>query len=184
MSTIAPHPELTSTRERVRHYLGDLVYGANDGIITTFAIMAGVAGADLPAVIVVILGFANLVADGFSMGASNFLALRSRAAVDRNENGAAAEPFALRHGIATFAAFVVVGAVPLISFVLPLTDDRFLQATVGTLAVLFVVGASRSFVTGGRWWTEGAEMLAVGAAAAGVAFWIGRAVAAAVGVGG
>lgn len=182
MSTVPLHPELTSTRERMRHYLADLVYGANDGIITTFAIMAGVAGAELPAVLVLILGFANLVADGFSMGASNFLSLRSRAAIERNENGAASEPFALRHGVATFAAFVVVGAVPLIGFVLPLSDDRFRQATIGTLTVLFAVGASRSFVTGGRWWSEGAEMLAVGAAAAAVAFWVGRGVAAAVGV--
>lgn len=176
------HPEFSSSRERVRHYLGDLVYGANDGIITTFAIMAGVAGADLPPVVVLILGLANLVADGFSMGASNFLSLRSRAAIERNEHGAASEPFALRHGIATFGAFVLIGAVPLIGFVLPLSDDRFLQATIGTLAVLFAVGASRSFVTGGRWWSEGAEMLAVGALAAAVAFWLGRALAGVVGV--
>ena len=51
-----------------RHYLGDLVYGANDGIITTFAVVAGVSGASVPARTVWILGFANLIADGFSIG--------------------------------------------------------------------------------------------------------------------
>ncbi len=56
-----------------RHYLPDLVYGANDGIITTFAVVCGVVGANLSVRIILILGFANLVADGFSMGASNFL---------------------------------------------------------------------------------------------------------------
>ncbi len=56
-----------------RHYLGDLVYGANDGIITTFAVVAGVAGAALPARTILILGFANLLADGFSMGASKLV---------------------------------------------------------------------------------------------------------------
>ena len=60
------------------HYLPDLVYGANDGIITTFAVVSGVVGAALSERVIVILGFANLVADGFSMGASNYLARRSQ----------------------------------------------------------------------------------------------------------
>ncbi len=59
------------------HYLPDLVYGANDGIITTFAVVSGVVGASLSERVIVILGLANLVADGFSMGASNYLARRS-----------------------------------------------------------------------------------------------------------
>src|SRR3989338_8608795 len=58
-------------------YLEDFVYGANDGIITTFAVVAGAAGALLSPGIIIILGIANLLADGFSMGASNLLALRS-----------------------------------------------------------------------------------------------------------
>ena len=56
------------------HYLPDLVYGANDGIITTFAVVSGVVGASLSERVIVILGLANLIADGFSMGASNYLA--------------------------------------------------------------------------------------------------------------
>jgi len=58
-------------------YLEDFVYGSNDGIITTFAVVAGAAGALLSPGIIIILGIANLLADGFSMGASNLLALRS-----------------------------------------------------------------------------------------------------------
>ena len=53
------------------------VFGANDGIITTFAVVAGVAGASLSPAIVLILGFANLLADGFSMGVGDFLGERS-----------------------------------------------------------------------------------------------------------
>ncbi|MBI2577700.1 MAG: VIT1/CCC1 transporter family protein [Candidatus Wildermuthbacteria bacterium] len=59
-------------------FIGDFVYGANDGIITTFAVVAGAAGAALSPGVIIILGIANLVADGFSMGASNFLSLRSK----------------------------------------------------------------------------------------------------------
>lgn len=58
-------------------YLRDFVFGAIDGAVTTFAVVAGVEGAGLPPMVVVILGVANLVADGFSMAASNFLATRA-----------------------------------------------------------------------------------------------------------
>ncbi len=64
-------------RHTAGKYVGDLIYGANDGIITTFAVVAGAAGASLSAVVVIILGLANLVADGFSMGASNYLGKQS-----------------------------------------------------------------------------------------------------------
>lgn len=67
----------TFHRTHVGGYLRDFVYGANDGIITTFAVVAGVAGANLSAKIVLILGFANLLADGFSMAMSNYLGEKS-----------------------------------------------------------------------------------------------------------
>jgi VIT1/CCC1 family predicted Fe2+/Mn2+ transporter len=53
-------------------YLRDWVYGGIDGAVTTFAIVAGVVGADLSSSVVLILGVANVVADGFSMAASNY----------------------------------------------------------------------------------------------------------------
>ena len=77
------HPILRSRREILQHYLGDLVYGANDGIVTTFAVVAGVAGAGLSVRVVLILGISNLLADGFSMGSSNYLAIRSRNSTER-----------------------------------------------------------------------------------------------------
>ena len=58
-------------------YLKDLVYGGIDGTITTFAVVSGVVGASLDTGIVVILGLANLLADGFSMAVSNFLGTRA-----------------------------------------------------------------------------------------------------------
>jgi VIT1/CCC1 family predicted Fe2+/Mn2+ transporter len=58
-------------------YLRDFIYGAIDGAVTTFAVVAGVEGADLSASVVLILGGANLIADGFSMAVSNFLGLRA-----------------------------------------------------------------------------------------------------------
>ena len=55
-----------------RNYLRDWIYGGIDGTITTFAIIAGVVGAGLPGAVVLVLGLANLAADGFAMGAANY----------------------------------------------------------------------------------------------------------------
>ena len=153
-----------------RHYLPDLVYGANDGIITTFAVVSGVVGASLSQTVIVILGFANLLADGFSMGASNFLARRSN--VESIEENGGAD--AARHGVATIAGFVLAGAIPLVAYLAPIPDDARLPAAVGlTAAALFTVGASRSLVTRRGYLRSGGEMLLVGALAALVAYAIG-----------
>ena len=58
-------------------FIHDIVFGAHDGIVTTFAVVAGTVGADLPVSVIIILGVANLLADGVSMGAGSFLSLRS-----------------------------------------------------------------------------------------------------------
>ena len=65
-------------RQGTQHsYLRDFIYGAIDGVVTTFAVVSGVAGANLSPKIVIILGIANLLGDGFSMAASNFLGTRA-----------------------------------------------------------------------------------------------------------
>ena len=61
-------------------YIRDLVYGANDGIITTFAVVAGASGASLSSLVVLILGFANLLADGLAMALGNYLGTKSETA--------------------------------------------------------------------------------------------------------
>ena len=78
--------EAAHTREAIRSRLEagpshsdlrDFILGAIDGTVTTFAVVSGVSGAGLPAGVLIILGVANLVADGFSMGISNFLGTRA-----------------------------------------------------------------------------------------------------------
>jgi VIT1/CCC1 family predicted Fe2+/Mn2+ transporter len=169
---------MTSARQlpaTIRHYFPDLVYGANDGIITTFAVVSGVVGAGLSDRVILILGFANLVADGFSMGASNFLSRRSYAEAKERAD----PPEATRHGLATLLGFVTAGTVPLVAYVAPFPDDRrFAIAIVLTLTTLFAVGATRSLVTRLGWLRSGGEMLLVGAFAAGVAYGIGALAAA------
>lgn len=58
-------------------YLRDWVLGGIDGAVTTFAIVAGVAGAGLSSKVIIILGVANLIADGISMAAGNYSGVKA-----------------------------------------------------------------------------------------------------------
>jgi VIT1/CCC1 family predicted Fe2+/Mn2+ transporter len=60
-------------------YVGDLVYGGLDGVVTTFAVVSGVVGASLGSQVILILGFANLLADGFAMASGAYLSTKSEA---------------------------------------------------------------------------------------------------------
>jgi len=212
-------------------YLRDWVYGAIDGTVTTFAVVAGVMGAELSTSVIVILGVANLFADGFSMAASNYLG--TRAEDERREKLRRAEHEHIRrhphgereeirqifaakgfegedleravktitsdverwvdtmltdeHGVslvgpdpfraawATFWAFVLVGAVPLLAFIYPgLAIDRaFTLSSIMTGAAFFAVGALKSRFVDQVWWRGGLGTLAVGGLAAVIAYSVG-----------
>ena len=83
LAAAAHSPERIARAAREEHggaahqYIGDLVYGGLDGIVTTFAVVSGVAGAELGSHIILILGLANLFADGFSMATGSYLSSRS-----------------------------------------------------------------------------------------------------------
>ena len=62
----------------MKWYFDDFIYGSIDGAVTTFAIVAGVIGAGLSPGIILILGFANLFADGFAMAAANYQATKAK----------------------------------------------------------------------------------------------------------
>jgi VIT1/CCC1 family predicted Fe2+/Mn2+ transporter len=157
-------------------YLAEVIYGANDGIVTTFAVVAGVAGAALSPSIVLVLGLANLFADGFSMGMSNYLSRRSEMDYQEAQGGVedvddGGKPPAYTAAI-TFGGFVVAGGTPLVPYALAL-DPLFPLSIVFTGVAFFTVGASRSLVTTRRWYVNGAEMFVVGMAAATVAYVVG-----------
>lgn len=178
MRRFSVHIEPSEPRAIVRHYLRDLVYGANDGIITTFAVVAGVAGGALSHTAVLIVGVANLAADGLSMGVGNFLAIRAHESAREAENLPEEEARPERHALATFLAFVGAGAIPLVPYVTAGGGDaRFAWSVILTLAALFGVGAVRAFVTTERWWRTGFEMLALGAIVAASAYGAGALVA-------
>lgn len=159
-----------------RHYLRDIIYAANDGMVTTFAVVAGVRGADLPAVVVIALGFANLAADGLSMGLGNYLGIKSERATELEEEYSEWPEtiHAAKHGAVTWASFVLAGLVPLLPFFMQMPSTMaFNLSIVVTGITMFCVGCGRTFFTKRSVWRSGLEMLLVGALAGAAAFFAG-----------
>ncbi len=215
-------------------YLKDFVYGAIDGAVTTFAVVAGVAGAGLSAGIIIILGFANLIADGFSMAVSNYLGTRAEnqhrekmRALERQEISefpegereevrqiyalkgfegqlledivevitadedrwidtmiqeehgmALQEHNAVKAGVATFVAFILVGLIPLLTYlanwIFPgLIGQPFLWSCVLTLVAFYWVGAAKGRFVDQNHFMSGMETVLIGGLAAIMAYAVG-----------
>lgn len=76
-SKSAPSPDKSTQPKGFQEYIGEFVYGGIDGSVTTFAVVAGAVGASLSSSIIIILGFANLFADGLSMAIGAYLSRKS-----------------------------------------------------------------------------------------------------------
>ncbi|VVB79184.1 VIT family protein [uncultured archaeon] len=162
-----------------RKYLPEIVLGGIDGSITTFAVVAGVIGASLSAAVVLILGFANLFADGFSMAVSNYFSTRSKYHPSKQKSKEHIWA-AFKVALATFCSFFIIGFIPLLSFVLAMiTGNLFLIrhevliSLILTGISLFIVGFFRGDVLGKKRLRSSIEVLVIGGIAAGLAFAVG-----------
>ena len=159
-----------------RKYLAEFVYGGIDGIITTFAVISGALGASLNPAVILILGFANLFADGFSMAVSNYLSTKSERSLDNDKRQSDKQP--LKTAFATLISFIVIGFIPLLSFVLaavfPALDSmKYVLSVVFTAFAFIFVGVAKGFVSGKRPVVSALETLLIGGAAAVIAFSVG-----------
>ena len=154
------------------------MYGANDGLVTTFAAVAGVEGGALAPATVLIVGVANLAADGLSMGIGNYLAIRARENAREADDLPEEESEPARHGLATFLAFIVAGSIPLLPYAAAVQSPlRGWSSAALTLATLFGLGAARGIVTNRAWWRTGLEILLLGGLAGGAAYGAGATIA-------
>lgn len=228
------HPERIRSRlaaDRGHSYLGDAVLGGIDGCVTTFAVVAGVTGARFPAGVAIVLGLANLLADGFSMAAGNYQAgkterervTRARRHEERHIEqipegereevrqiyaakgfeGEALEhavdtitgdrqlwvdtmmteelglPLETRHplyiALTTFGAFIVVGMVPLMPFLVPGLGPgtAFAASCALTGVAFFAIGSVKGYWLDTPRWRGGLETLVVGGIAAVLAYAVG-----------
>lgn len=183
------------TKQRLEESLGEFVYGAIDGTVTTFAVVAGAAGAGLDSAVIVVLGFANLTADGFSMGASSYLSAKSKRDLkirQHTELGTEANPHDHTHGekpftdgLITFSSFVVVGFIPFMLYVFDSMFDSHIAGgnlfiwSAGLTALVFLgIGALKAYVTKTKIWRAASETFILGTVAAGFAYllgdWLGK----------
>lgn len=169
-------------------FLGQFVYGAIDGSVTTFAVVAGAAGASLNNKVIIILGIANLVADGFSMGASAYLSAKSQRDLKVRDNGHHDHgETPISDGMATFMAFVVVGFIPVLVYVLAelvglgASDNLFPIAAFITGATFMSIGILKASITKTNPLVEGLETLLLGGIAATLAYVLGNVLAKALG---
>ena len=165
-----------------KEYLKPAVLGASDGIVTTFAVVAGVVGAGLATEIIIVLGIANMFADGFSMAIGDYLGERSLHKMEQASGNVSDACCLWKTSLATFVAFVLAGSLPLIPYVVMLfgfsipAKDQFTLSIVATMSAMFFVGSLRTYVIKGKWWKNGLEMLVVGSIAATVAYVLGSVV--------
>lgn len=153
-------------------FLRDFVFAADDGIITTFAVVAGSLGADLSSRVVLILGAANLLADGFAMASGNYLATKSEEEYEEARDKRWKYHSPLPHSLITFFSFVLAGAIPLLPY-LTEVKNRFSLSALLVFLVLFSVGAIRTKFTAKKWFWGGLEMVVIGGLAAFVAYFVG-----------
>ena len=157
----------------IKKYLPEFVYGATDGTVTTFAIISGAVGASLGLGVIIILGFANLFADGISMAISNYLSTKSS-----NSVTSLSKKNPIKTAFATFVSFVVVGFIPLIAFVIAplhlwLQSNQFIISIVCTAIAFLAIGWIKSGITSKSRFMSMAETLIMGAIASGIAYGVG-----------
>lgn len=134
----------------MEQFLPEFVYGAIDGTITTFAIVAGAIGAGLGRNAVLAIGVASVIADGYSMGVSSYLSESARYDQQRDkppEERTAHTPIA--SGAVTFVSFVTIGILPLLPFLITpkVTDSVKTISLLVALCSFAAVGYLRGFVT-------------------------------------
>ena len=155
-------------------YLGEFVYGGIDGTITTFAVVAGSVGAGLDTNIIVILGFANLLADGFAMSIGAYLSANSEQDKEQNHSSEKSPVFI---GLATYTSFLIMGFIPLLIYVIDLVHqvswNLFTIASILTGTTFIFIGALKAHVTNRKYVKGIAQTLILGTLAAVVAFYVG-----------
>ena len=157
-----------------KRYIPEFVYGAVDGTMTTFAVVAASAGAGISSAVILILGIANLIADGFPMGSARDTQKR-------------ASPKII--GSVTFLAFVAVGSVPVLPYLFDVvavlkvpSTTLFYICSLLTAITFLTIGFIKGKVGKQSPWREAAITLLLGAVAAGLAYFAGDVLAAWLGV--
>jgi VIT1/CCC1 family predicted Fe2+/Mn2+ transporter len=168
--------------KKIENNLREFVYGGMDGAVTTFAVVTGAAGANLDTSIILILGYANVLADGFSMAVGSYLSEKSDQDLTDSKGTTNKEDHEspLSASIATFISFVIVGFVPLslytvdYIFGMDLSTNTLLISSISLTLLAFVgIGYLRGVITKISRTRAVIESFGLGAAAAVISYGVG-----------
>jgi VIT1/CCC1 family predicted Fe2+/Mn2+ transporter len=168
-----------SLKKEERRYLPEFVYVGIDGSVTTFAIIAGAIGGGLNSAAILILGFANLFADGFSMAVSNYLSAKSVLEMkNRHIVQSSNQKKPINSAIATFISFLIVGFIPLVSFLVSavfgiMDETKFIWSFILTGIALLTVGMIKGEIVRKHPIRAAIETLIIGGIAAVIAYFVG-----------
>lgn len=162
-------------KQLVRKYLPECVYGGVDGLVTTFAIVTAAIGIGATSGVILVLGVANVLADAWSMGSSDYLSSHSEAELTGEEE---LDKPPIYTAMATFFSFVVVGFVPLVPFIFALFFPGFelyaaWTSICATMLTFGLVGYVSGSISGASKTQAVVRTVAVGAVAAIIAFGVG-----------
>lgn len=154
--------------------LKDAVLSSSDGLITTFAVVAGAQGAQLDTTVILVIGIGNLIADGISMAAGNYIGIKSEKEYEDSNNHKKHrfDMSIFSHVFASFIPFVLIGSIPLMPYLFG-SENAFKISFSLLLVTLFCVGCIRSYFTRRNMVMSGLESLAIGGLSATAAYAIG-----------
>jgi vacuolar iron transporter family protein len=157
-----------------KEYVSEFVYGSTDGIITSLAVVSASLGANLSPAIMIIIGLANILADGFSMGISRYLSANAEIEVTGKTNN---KP--ITSGFATTIAFILLGSsviLPIICFYLfnfPSGKLLYTSVFIITALALFSIGSLKSRFTKKSPLQSGFNTLLIGGIGSIIAYSVG-----------
>lgn len=149
----------------LRKYLPSVVYGGSDGVVTTFAVMAGAVGAGFPTKVIIVLGLANLFSDGFSMASADYLAEDSHVKENKLQ--------AFKDAVVTFFSFVGIGFVPLIPVIFSVGAKKFTLATLITLITFATIGYIRARILNRSRFQLMLQSVLIGSICASLSYFVG-----------
>lgn len=161
------------------NWVPDFVYGSIDGVVTTFAVVSGVQGASLSMNIVLILGFANLLGDGFSMAVGKYFSDKAQIDHMKKNEKDHTDINPILGGWYTFLSFNLLGVIPVLGYILgPYilglnADQTFLLTCISTLLALFIIGLVKAKVDETSSMKAGFSTMAIGGIAALIAYYVG-----------
>lgn len=161
-----------SLRFNLKDHAKSITYGGLDGIITTFAVVAGAIGGSLGTLPIIVLGFSNLLADGFSMAAGDYLSSTTEDLDDPRH--------ALMNAVVTFLSFNLFGLVPLLAYLLLegftnlSSHATFITSSSLVSLSLIALGWVKATITQQSRFKEIIRTLVVGLLAALVAYVVGQ----------